>query len=530
MAAANESQGLKIAVAVFVTLAVIFAVTTYFSYQAYSVSDAKMMKAESDAKKANDAANLALTNYDEMRKSIGTRAEEIDLVKGEIKKEYTAIDEKLKSMIEQVNDAVAKAQASGAQGPELEEAKQSVLKLAADYRGEPNKTYISALSRMTDLLKNLSVLSTRMALNYVDAKRTLESANTVNAGKLNEQVAAVDAKAKDLAAEHDRHESDRGSLIARLDKFQTENASLQAKIANLEAKLRETADEDAKKLSLAQIALRQARDINERKEIILERPDGIVTYVDYTRGELHCNLTRSQGARPQMKFTIFDSKSPGLPTDKPKGTMELIQVTDQYSIGRIVKTFTNIDPIKEGDFVYSPAWSPNEPMRFALIGKIDMNRDGKDDREDLKRMIASAGGLVDYDLPPPDVGKESGKLTGRDAWYVDDTRTPFREVYGKSGVTALEDQEFTKKQSEAIREARAVGVRPMPIERLLPFLGYDFHAGIVGRAEAVDLQSLKRLVAPKQDQNTPKAEAPPTGDAAAPKEEAPKEEPPKEDK
>ena len=44
------------------------------------------------------------------------------------------------------------------------------------------------------------------------------------------------------------------------------------------------------------------------------------------------------GARPQMHFTIFDQNAPGIPTDKPKGTIELIYVTDQYSIGKIVKT------------------------------------------------------------------------------------------------------------------------------------------------------------------------------------------------
>ena len=36
MAAANESQGLKIAVAAFMTLTVILAVTSYFLYSAYS--------------------------------------------------------------------------------------------------------------------------------------------------------------------------------------------------------------------------------------------------------------------------------------------------------------------------------------------------------------------------------------------------------------------------------------------------------------------------------------------------------------
>ena len=110
-------------------------------------------------------------------------------------------------------------------------------------------------------------------------------------------------------------------------------------------------------------------------------------------------------------------------------------------------------------------------------------------------MIEAAGGIVDYDLPPPDAGKESGKLTGRDAWYViDDADAVPRGLRPRPSVTANENAEFLKKQSEAIREARLNGVRPMPIERLLPYLGYDFAAPVVGRAEAVDAQTLKRLL------------------------------------
>ena len=66
--------------------------------------------------------------------------------------------------------------------------------------------------------------------------------------------------------------------------------------------------------------------------------------------------------------------------------------------------------------------------RFALVGKIDVNRDGKDDREELKHMIEEAGGVIDFDLPPPDVGKELGTLSPRINWYVTDDRLPIREV------------------------------------------------------------------------------------------------------
>ena len=59
MAAANESQGLKIAVAAFVALSVLLSISTYFAYQAYSSEESKRLGAEAAAKKATDAFDLA---------------------------------------------------------------------------------------------------------------------------------------------------------------------------------------------------------------------------------------------------------------------------------------------------------------------------------------------------------------------------------------------------------------------------------------------------------------------------------------
>jgi len=520
MAAANESQGLKIAVAAFVTLTVILAVSTYFSYTAYQQADAKQLAAEAKLATTTKASLDALTQAESLRKDMGVKAEDPEAVKTEIKTEYKKIDDELKSMTDQVNTMVTKAQAAGAQGPELEDAKAKAQQIAAAYRNEPNKTYISALARMTDLLKNLSMLTTQLSLNYVDVKRSLESANNVNQQKTEVAEKAYDASKKDLAAEHDNHQRERQTILAKIDQFQSENARLNVEIQSLTTKGRKQEDDSSKSQNLANQTIRDIRDRLERKETFLDRPDGKITFADYRRGEVRANVTRAMGARPQMRFTIFDAGAAGISTDKPKGTIELTTVGERESIGRVVQTMNPINPIRVNDQVYSPAWSANEPMRFALIGKIDINRDGRDDREDLKRLIESAGGIVDYDLPPPELGRETGKLTGADAWYVIDERPTFYEVYSTKtkGVTASENAEFLKKQSDAIREARSVGVRPMLIERLLPFLGYDYHAPIRGRAEAVDHGNLKRVLAPSSDAAAPKAAEPKGDDAAAKKE------------
>ena len=211
------------------------------------------------------------------------------------------------------------------------------------------------------------------------------------------------------------------------------------------------------------------------------------------------------GARPQMVLSVFDAHSPGVPTEKPKGTIELIKVGDRSSIGRIVKTMNPIDPIRIGDIVYSAAWSPNNPTRFALIGKIDVNRDGRDDREELKRMIQEAGGVVDFDLPPPNSARRPA--SSRPDRLVRHRRThPVpRGLPGQVGRELAAQSKFERDRGEAIKDARTDGIRPMPIGRLLNYLGYDMGTPIVGRTEAVNPSALRRIVEPRKQQ-APKAE------------------------
>jgi hypothetical protein len=524
MAAANESQGLKIAVAAFVTLTVILAVTSYFLYTAYSKSEAQLEAAQENLRTAQN-------QYDEFRKLAGVRAEEFDPAKAEATTYFKKTDERIGNLANTVSAAIKQAQEAGATAAELEDAKAKVQTIVTSYRNEPNKNFISTEDRLVELLENVALLSTQLSANYTGVRRGLESSNTNAKQQIDVQAKAASDNKSDLEAEHNKHESERQSLLTKVDQLQTDNDKKATEIANTQTQLRQLKEETDRKLELANTIIREYRDLNEKTENVLDQPDGYVTYVDHDRREVHLNITRRQGARPQMKMTIFEAGSPGIPTEKPKGNIELIQVGDTYSIARIAKTNSTIDPIRIGDIVYSAAWSPNEPMRFALIGKIDVNRDGKDDRADLKRMIEEAGGVVDYDLPPPEYGKESGKLTARIAWYVIDDRMPLREVYQqRSDVTLAQQSEFQKRYGQAIKDARLEGIRPMPIGRLLAYLGYEMGTPIVGRAEAVNSPAMRRLVEPKKKVE-PKAESEATKaeaakpEAATPAPEEPKDQP-----
>jgi hypothetical protein len=511
MAAANESQGLKIAVAAFITLTVILTVSSYFLYSNGASAEARREQAEEAANVKNKAASDALNRVDEMRTRIGVKASEHEPAKEEIAAFFKKADEKLNELAEKVNASVQKAQASGAQGTELEDTKQNVQRLAASIRAEPNKTFISVMDRMSELMHNLEMLTTELALNYVSVRENLASSTDVKKKEVDVQVKAATDSHAETIAEQTNHTQQRGNLLTKVDQLQTALDKTQNEVLNLTKRLKDQEDDFARQRDTLTSILKQQRDdLEKNKEVILDRPDGFVTYVDYETREILVSINRGMGAQPQMKMSIFDARSPGIPTEKPKGSIELTSVGDKFSTAKILKTNNSIDPIRVGDIVYSAAWSPNQPMRFALIGKLDVNRDSRDDREELKRMIREAGGVIDYDLPPVDLGKETGSLSPRIDWYVTDERDPIRALFAHQSDSAVASETKLKELvGKATKEARLNGIRPMTIGKLLAYLGYDMNAAIIGRTEAVDSNAMRRLTEKRRVPDAqPKATAP----------------------
>ena len=331
MAAANDSQGLKIAVAAFIALTVILTVTCYFLYSAYAAADAQKAAAIEDAANKSKSASLALNQYEDVRGRVGTKATEYDQAKEEIGAHFKKIDQRLDGMINAVNTAVSKAQSEGAQGTELEETKQRIQQIAASLRSEPNKTYISSFDRVAELMENLAVLSTELSLNYVGLRKSLEQATSVAKTQVDVQTKAAEKGAADVLAEQKRHEEERGILVTKVGELQAANDKQATEIANLSTKNKQQEEDFTRQRETLTTIIREQRDQLEKKELILDRPDGYVTYVDYEHREVLVDLTRRQGARPQMKLTIFDAASPGIPTEKPKGNIELTSVGDQFS-------------------------------------------------------------------------------------------------------------------------------------------------------------------------------------------------------
>jgi hypothetical protein len=105
-------------------------------------------------------------------------------------------------------------------------------------------------------------------------------------------------------------------------------------------------------------------------------------------------------------------------------------------------------------------------QHFAMIGPIDIDRDGRDDRGRLVWMILRNGGMVDYDLPV--AGPPRGAIRPRTTCYIyDDWLVP--------GATL--PASFLKAQDEAIKKARLDDIRPIPLGKFLAILSGEARLG-----------------------------------------------------
>jgi len=503
----NDSQGLKIAVAAFVSLTVILAVTSYFLYSSYSKTSVQLAEATTKANQSQKTALDTLRDFEDFRTRAGYgKLAEGQAWRDEVKKDQEKANAKLSDAAKAVAEMVTKAQQQGANDPRFADLTQRTDQIVRDFMDEKTTTFASSIDRLVELVSNLSQLTAALALDNIGLRGHLTSVNQINQSTVGAQEEVVKATKTDLEKVQADHEQDRQALVVRLDQFQTLNSQLASENATLKAQSTQKEEELKKQLADATSQMIYWRTQAQKSETVMDQPDGLVTYVDYTRRELRTNINRSMGARPQMQMAIFDRNAQGIPTDRPKGTIQLIQVGDSDSVARILTTTNSVDPIRDGDKVYSAAWSPNEPKRFALIGKIDIDRDGRDDRSDLVRLIRASGGAVDYDLPPPGAGKETGELTGQITWYVIDEREPFRSTRNSAVAPAdvtAEEARFNDKKTAALQKAQVLGISPITIQRLLPTLGYSPGMTSSGGPQALDRKASEALTSPRMRSATP---------------------------
>lgn len=222
-------------------------------------------------------------------------------------------------------------------------------------------------------------------------------------------------------------EQERQTLMAELDKFQSEMNQIRERFESLQQTMANSNDEQIQsfknKLEEEQAKLRQKQlDLqatetkltesdkllqnaltqldslkpNPEQEVAAFKPDARIVRVDLQNGLVYLDAGIKDHVYRGLTFAIYDSNKP-IPEDgKGKAEIEVFQVSEQVSAARIVRSDKK-NPIDQADIVANLIWDGDSANRFVIVGEFDFDNDGRvdaDGQQRIREIIERWGGQI----------------------------------------------------------------------------------------------------------------------------------------
>ena len=132
----------------------------------------------------------------------------------------------------------------------------------------------------------------------------------------------------------------------------------------------------------------------------------VVMVNPHKKGTVYLNLGSADQLIPLVTFSVHDAEANTSQGDGLKARIEVTQILgDHMSMCRVLEEDL-ANPIAQFDKVFTPLWHPGQRTHFGIFGNIDLDGDGEDDRELVRDMITSVGGVIDAEMDA------QGKITG----------------------------------------------------------------------------------------------------------------------
>lgn len=381
--------GLKVALILFVVIAIVLGITTWAFKKQYDEAMAEKKTAMEKASVDAAAASKAKDDIEVLKRLIGY-SDDISIIGDKFKEEMQKI------------------------APEAE-----------------NPTYVSVISSLQDKLnvyiKDLEQKTKSLAtLNENFKKREASSARVLAQTK--ERVAIADKRLADLEAAHAK------VLESNQEKVNTTIASTNA-LRKRENDRVAAADQ---RLELLDEALRDTnqlladtrgklKDQNQPPEI----PQGKIMIVDVNGRTGTINLGSSVNVTKGLTFSVYDPRD--MSEQGLKGSVEVINIEDARTSEVRISSLDMGDPIVSGDAIYTAGWSPGLQSHYALLGKMDVKDNGQHDLATVRGLIGRSNGILD--AWQRDDGTQDGIITPKTTTIIigtpPDHKSPavFRDTY-----------------------------------------------------------------------------------------------------
>jgi hypothetical protein len=287
--------------------------------------------------------------------------------------------------------------------------------------------------------------------------------------KAREDAVAAQKKAEaDLEAARQAHAAavtklneEKQEAYARFDAYKTD---MDTKMEQLTA-VKNQLDELSKKQ--AETIATQIEIINQFNEPDFAAPQGEIFRVANGGTTVWINIGSNQGLRVGVPFSVIDEAEINITNATSKANLVVVEVIDGNMSRARVENYDPRKTLVPGDKVYSPAWRPGRTIGFALVGMMDMNNDDRDDAEQVRELIRSAGGKIDAEVNYR--GEKNDKLPGMTPYTTYLVLGTDLEAGDNANLRADQAQR-ARAYTKFLGEARSMGVQTITLDKLMGFL------------------------------------------------------------
>jgi hypothetical protein len=458
MAASNKSIGLQITLALFAMLAVIGWVAFYMQFRELGDNRAQYVKAGEDLRTEQTLTREQDDQIQFLKAKIGHNEPSV----GHDQPDATTT---VAYAIQQ--DIQSVATAHGYTGTDLSDVIKHLLQQLGD-RGTEIGTKDTEITRNTTTISTMQTNQVTELQKHRDAVDAAERQRDDTQRASEEQRKALQAQIEemrgdltDLRVEYD---DAKAAWTGERKKLTTEMAQWEGQVDFLRDKLKNLT------------------------KVSFERPDGLVRWVDNSAGLVWVNIGAQDGLRIRTTFSVYKKSHHGVghgaDAEDIKGQLEITRIIDANTAEARVLDDDIYDPIAKGDPIYTPLWSPGRVEKFAIIGIIDLDQDGIEDREQFHELVQDAGAKINHEVL--DDGSRIRYPTYPGAWEPweeggpeldSDTKYVIKANIPDVALAALEEEKEKRlkisAQLKTMRdEARRLGIEEINLNDFLSYIGY----------------------------------------------------------
>lgn len=442
--ASRESQGLQVALILFVMITVVLAVTTYVYFRKSEELARRVETAENEKTTATNAT-MTLDFENQLLKHYVGYAPKSDNDVKSLKQSLTG-----NADIEAIAQAFDQDMATYGAGLEANK---------LNYRNLPENLITTIRVRnehLGDSTKRESLLEKERDKIRDDGEARVQAAQAALDTAVKDYTAAKNTYSQETMRTAQEKQAIGQQLAAKLKEIQAMAATSQAEISKRDTQL--TNMENLYESAMVKI--------EAQRETSFERPDGEVTWVNQRSGVVWIDLGSADGLERQVTFSVYDKGANGVNNAPVKARLEVTKIIDDHVAECRILEDDLRNPIMDHDIIYSPSFRKGQKTRFALAGLLDINGDGKSDQEKVKSIITQGGGLIDAELLPN--GEIVGKMTHETRYLIKGERP-----------TDKTNQKLTQGYTTMIDEATKLGIESQSLTTLLDRMGYRAEQRVV---------------------------------------------------